>query len=428
MNLTDQQENALNLLKAGKSMFLTGAAGTGKSTIINQFSNYCQEKNINIQITSTTGISALLIGGTTINSFAGYKTDDDIDVKTIIKHPFKRKNWLSTHTLIIDEISMLKPHVLEKLDEIARIIKGNYNYFGGIQLIGVGDFAQLPPVYKDNTKHFCFESELFNKLFPIKVYLTEIVRQNNVIFQDCLNEIRLNNVSEKTIALLEDRIREPEIINNIKPTLLFSTKKDVNTINKKEIDKLIAENAETRNYTATYTVNKPVSTAQKNLYIDILQKNAQAHHNLTLCCGMQIMVTKNIDVENGICNGTRGVITGFIGNLPKIKLLNGNEIIIDYSNWEFISRNIKGNTIATMKQIPLIPAYALTIHKIQGSTLDCAIIDVGNKIFEHGQTYTALSRVKNIENLYLVGFDKDRIICDKRVIEFYRALDRENNQ
>ena len=420
MELNKEQEYALNILKSGKNVFITGSAGTGKTTLIQFYKEFCNQKRVKIALTSTTGISALLINGTTIHSFAGIKTGN-VSITQVLNNKFAVKNWKEVEVLVIDEISMLKPEIFELLNNIAKAVRQNERPFGNIQIIGTGDFAQLPPVYIEDETKFCFESPIWNEIFPKKsiIQLKQIMRQSDNEFKKCLQEIRENNPSEETIALLNTRIRAPKIINGIIPTKLYATKSDVNDINNREIQKLIDQGNEIRIYDSsiTFSMNN-ISEAQKKLLIDRIDKSCPALDNLILPIGAQVMVIFNISLEREIVNGSRGVLIDFIEDFPKIRLLNGLEIVITRQGWKYKEYNSKINVIKS--QIPLIPAYALTIHKSQGATLDTAIIDVGSKIFEHGQLYTALSRVKSIENLYLINFDETKIICNEKVKEFYK--------
>lgn len=419
MKLNKEQEQALNILKSGRNVFITGSAGTGKSTLIEFYKRYCNQRGVKIALTSTTGISALLINGTTIHSFAGIKTGN-VSIGQVLSNKFAVKNWKEVEVLVIDEISMLKPEIFELLNNIAKAIRQNEQPFGNIQIVATGDFAQLPPVYIEEETKFCFESPIWDEIFPITniIHLKQIMRQSDNEFKKCLQEIRANTPSEETIALLNTRIREPRIINGIIPTKLYAVKADVNEINNREIQKLIDQGNELQIYDASITFStNNISDAQKNLLRDRINKSCPALDNLILPIGAQVMVIFNISLEAGIVNGSRGVLIDFIEGFPKIRLLNGTEIVIPRQGWNYKEYNSKINVIKS--QIPLIPAYALTIHKSQGATLDTAIIDVGSKIFEHGQLYTALSRVKSIDNLYLINFDKTRIICNQKVKSFY---------
>jgi len=414
MELNTEQHHALDLLKSGKNVFLTGPAGTGKTTIIKHFTNYCKLKNINIALTSTTGVSALLINGTTIHSFSGIFPNKPFKMNSKIQN-----NWKNNQCIVIDEISMLGPDLLELLDRIAKQARNDYFHpFGGIQIIATGDFAQLPPV-ADKLK-FCFESPTFNDTFE-NVYLTQNMRQSDKQFQDCLEQVRLGNHTEETINIIKERITPPVIKHGIIPTILFPIRKNVDIINNKEIDKLLKDSKENIIYKSVirFQSELPISESRKNLIITKINKMCPAHDILNIPIGLQVMINFNIDIENRIVNGTRGVVIQFnLGN-PVVRLLDGREIVIHTKSWDL---NINSKLTVSKIQLPLIPAYALTIHKCQGATLDTAQIDIGSSIFEHGQTYTALSRVKSLENLYLINFDPKKIICNDKVKEFYKII------
>lgn len=412
--LTEDQQKALEYIKQGKSIFITGAAGTGKSTIINHLPIILPYKKITI--TSTTGVSALLIGGITIHSFSGIQIGN-VPYEKIINNPYIKRKWFNTEILVIDEISMLSLEFFELIAKVGEGIYKNNLPFGGLQLIITGDFAQLPPV-KDNV--FCFESPIWNKVIQNTIYLTKIIRQSDPIFQNCLNEIRLGSISEENYKLLKNRITQVKSKNGIIPTIIFPLKVDVKRINDNNIKKLLDNNNDFIDYKCSFKLSIKVSEQQYKTYIDLINKCCIAEDNLKIVIGMQVMIIANIDIEQGIANGTRGIISSITNGLPEVLLLNNKKIILDYHCWEYYD---KFNNIRVYKyQIPLIPAYAITIHKCQGATIDSCVIDAGKNIFEHGQIYTALSRVKDINRLYLLSFDAGKIICNQKVKNYYNSL------
>jgi ATP-dependent DNA helicase PIF1 len=436
MNLNEEQEYAFELLKLRKNVFITGPGGTGKTTLINKFRQYCVLNDIRIAMTSTTGVSALLINGTTIHSFGGIKTGD-VTIKDVLKNKFAVNNWRYIQVLVIDEMSMLKPEIFELLDGIAKKVRNNISPFGGIQVIGTGDFAQLPPIYEDRKdskdskdQRFCFESDIFGLVFPREniVYLRRIMRQLDKEFQEMLNLIRLGEYNEDHLKMLEARKVEPKIVNGIIPTMLYSLRRDVEAINNRELSKLVKN--ETHVYKSRFRImsndiekNGIISDAQKELLRNRINNACPAMDNLVLPLGAQVMVIYNINLEEQIVNGTRGVVIGFAENemrSPVIRLLDKREITVEQVSWEY--KEYKSSISIIKTQIPLIPAYALTIHKCQGATLDMAIIDAGDSIFEYGQLYTALSRVRSLDNLYLVNFSEKGIMCNPKVKSFYGNL------
>ena len=416
IKLVDKQNEAFSLMVDGHNVFLTGSAGTGKTSCIKLFMKIYKDQKI-MGVTSTTGISALLFGGTTLHSFLGIGLGDksgESIVSNLYTKPHLRKRWVDLEVLIIDEISMLSPELFDKLEYIARRIRRNEKPFGGIQLILSGDFLQLPCINSDG---FCFEAETWNKCITNTIFLTRIIRQSDTNFQECLNEIRIGKLSDKTKKLLDSR-RDVDLTNDfgIKPTKLYSTNKSVDYINDKELDILAQKDIEFYEYNMDIQIYPGVKNAKYS--IDKYKKNCTASENLQLCIGAQVMLLCNLDIENGLVNGSRGIITKFVNDMPVVKFLNGAEIITDYHTWEYEEKDIK---MFNVTQIPLKLAYAITIHKSQGMSLDYAEIDLSN-IFNDGQAYVALSRVKNIFGLSIINVDYTQITASKKAVDFYNQI------
>ena len=421
--LNKQQLEAFNHLKKDKNILITGPAGTGKSKIIESFFKYAKNdikyyQKGSIVKTSTTGSSAFLIGGYTLHSYLGIglgKSDVKTMVSNIRKNKTIRERWINLKTLIIDEISMLSAELFDKLEEIARIIRKNQMFvFGGIQIVMVGDFCQLPII---NSDKFCFESEKWNDVVEKVIYLKDIIRQNDPVYQKCLNEIRMGECSIETVEVLTSRLNKKPIDPNIIPTLLYSRKIDVDRINDENLKKLL-ENNKVYKYKAKYSFEGNVRKNVKEMYMDKIDKNCPAEKVLKLCKGAQVMITCN-NSEIGVVNGSRGVLIGFSDEDPIIKLIDGREVIIEKHTW---SMDISDDKIIKKIQYPLKLAYAITIHKSQGMTLDCVETDIGKSIFEYGQVYVVLSRVKNLDGLLLKNFAKNKIKVHPKVKEFYSNL------
>lgn len=398
-----KQELALKYMKEGKNLFITGPAGAGKTYIINKFRN-----TIKCNVTSTTGISAILINGKTLHSWAGIGLGKGDLLKKVLGNKRAKSRWIKTKILIIDEISMLNPDLFDKLEKIARTIRKSDKPFGGIQLILSGDFCQLPVV---KCEKFCFESKNWEKCVDKTIYLDKIIRQQDPIFIKMLEELRLGIHSDISNELLLSRMIEyPDI--DILPTKLYSTNKSVDIVNKTELLKLNNE---------IYTFTPKIEVIKKNYNPEFMIKFLiKGIENLKLCIGCQVMLSANIDVENKLSNGSRGIIIGFDEkNLPIVKFKCGINVSIEYYKTEYKDDDF--NII--IHRIPLKLAWAITIHKSQGSTLDCVQTNLNSEnIFEFGQAYTALSRVRDLNNLYLDDIDIESFKCNPKVSCFYNTL------
>lgn len=402
--LTNKQQVAYDFLMKKRSVFISGAGGCGKTYLIKHFVENNKNK-LNIGITSTTGTSALLIGGTTIFSYLGILLGEgtvDQLVTMIRKRRHKLKTWKELDVLIIDEISMMKPELFDKLEGVARILRRNNKPFGGIQILASGDFCQLPCVKSDN---YCFEAEQWNNVIQEIVNLDENKRQNNMEFQNMLNEIRFGKVTDKTKEMLNSR--KGAVINNeygIEPTKLYSRNIDVSNTNEIELSKL--ENIYT--YDMKIKLHKHFEKFDHNKYTNMDLK-------LKLAIDCQVILLTNLDIERGLVNGSRGVVIEFKEGYPVVQFMNG---VVEIIKPGVSVINEEEIPIAELTQIPLKLGYAISIHKSQGMTIDCAILDLGN-VFASGQTYVALSRIKTLEGLSLVKINYDKIYTDQRVIQFY---------
>jgi ATP-dependent DNA helicase PIF1 len=430
-----KQTLALDIMKSGANVFITGGAGVGKSYIIRQFiDSYIKDINNivekiksnkgqsnKIAITSTTGVSAVLIGGKTLHSWAGIGLGDGDLVEKVRNNYTASKRWKLIKTLIIDEISMLNPRLFERLDKVAKAIRKSDKPFGGIQLILVGDFCQLPVVKGNGT--FCFDTKIWEECDFEIINLTTVIRQENYKFAKLLQDIRLGNISKETKKLLLSRtgIWTKETCNKdgIKPTLLYSTNKNVDELNNKELNSLIELGMKHIKYKLKSNVQRSsLGMVELNNLIEYQTKDIKT---INIAVGAQVMLTKNLDVERGLANGSRGIVTGFNyeeNNCPIVKFINGiEETITPYK-----SIYIDSDNKIIFTQIPLKLAWATTIHKSQGATLDYVVANLSN-IFEYGQAYVALSRAKNINNLYLTGINFKRINCHPTAKSFYETLE-----
>ena len=389
---------------------------THNTAVIKMFMKLYQ-KDRQIAVTSTTGTSALLLNGTTVHSYLGIGYGNGT-VKSIVDKIYGwswlKKRWNLLECLFIDEISMLDPELFDKLEEIARIVRRNNAPFGGIQIVLSGDFLQLPCV---GTNNFCFEAKSWNKCIKHTIYLNEIMRQGDNTFQEVLNKVRVGNIDDQVKNVLDSRIGAK--LNNefgIKPTGLYSQNNDVDLINDEELDKLSADGRQFYEYKMEVVFYPGVTN--KTASLDKFKKYCIAPETLQLCTGAQVMLLKNLDISNGLANGSRGVVTGFISDMPLVKFLNGEERLMEQNVWEIEENDKK---ILRAQQIPLKVAYAISIHKSQGCSLDYAEIDLAG-VFEYGQAYVALSRVKSLEGLSIIDVDYDCIEAHPKATAYYESL------
>lgn len=422
--LTELQRKAFFSMQMGDSVFITGPAGVGKSHCISVYRNWVSKiDSLNVAVTSMTGVSALEIKGNTIHNWSGIglgKESAGELARTIWSRKKYRKRWLEINVLIIDEISMMTPDTLDKLDHIAKSIRKNSNPFGGIQLILSGDLCQLKPV---KTDEFCYEAKCWPFVIKKMFHFTEIIRQKNKVFQSVLNNIRMGIVTKKDSELLQSRVKLHPPDGIIKPTKLYSRKKIVQKTNTEALNKLKAEGNPSKTYTAKYRIENnssyKLTEKQTKTFVDKMRSRCQAEDLLELAIGSQVMLICNLDVEKGYANGSRGVVAALTDEGPKVYFRNGHEELIDQWTWTDSSEN---RVNVSKIQIPLILADAATIHKAQGCTIDYLEVDLGRSIFDYGQSYTALSRVRELDGLFITDIDYSKIKLHPKVREFYNKL------
>jgi ATP-dependent DNA helicase PIF1 len=439
MDYSKEQIIAYNKYTQRDNIFITGPGGTGKTALIKYIQKDASRKGYNIQVCALTGCAAVLLEckAKTLHSWAGIGLGNgSIEqlVTKITKNRFLKNNWKDTDILIVDEVSMMSQKLFELLDAIGKTIRKNNRPFGGIQLIFSGDFYQLPPVGdKDDpeTTRFCFESQNWSQTFQPHnhIQLTKIFRQLDPIYQKILNQIREGKLRRSSNEILLHHVgREIPQEIAIRPTKLFPTRNKVDQINTTEMNKLTSDEHEFKlkyhsdlDMTASELLKRRQYTREQiQTELAYLKGNLRCDEVVKLKIGSQVMCIVNIELDNGemICNGSQGIVTRLSEQkLPVIRFRNSYEMTMSYHVWP--SDNIPGIGVS---QIPLILAWALTIHKSQGATLDIAEIDAGSGIFECGQTYVALSRVKSLDGLYLTSFDASRIKINRKVQEFYEGL------
>lgn len=388
------QQEALAIMNHGTSVLLTGAAGTGKTYTLNSFVRHARAQGKVVAMTATTGLAATHLNGTTIHAWSGMGVHDELPRDFFTKLSKQRQDIiLKTDVLVIDEISMLHDYRLDLVDKICQKIRESEKPFGGLQVILCGDFFQLPPVNRQDSKNgsFITDSRVWLEGDFIVCYLTEQYRQkDDQSYTDILNGIRAGVLTRRQLATLQSRtqaIADPWSTM----TRLLTTNIDVDTINNGHLAELQAESVE---YDSFY------SGAQK--YVDQLKKSCLAAEKLELKIGAHVMCIKN-STERKYVNGSVGLVESFEQgtNYPRVRLTNGKLITIKPDTWELIDGDKRR---ASISQLPLRLAWAITVHKSQGMTLDAARIDLSNAFVE-GMGYVALSRVKSLEHLILDGLN-----------------------
>ena len=442
-----RQSSALDILKTGQNVFLTGSAGSGKTYTLNQYINYLRARRVPVAVTASTGIAATHMNGTTIHSWSGIGIKDELsdrDLTNLSRKQFLADRLKDTAVLIIDEISMLHAKQLNLVNQVLKHVRKNDAAFGGIQVVVAGDFFQLPPIGskgESNREKFAFMSEAWlDAKFHI-CYLSEQHRQvseaanGGLDLDDILNQIRRQEVTFEAIAALEATFDQNVDINR---TRLYTHNLNVNKINDKE---LAALEGETMRFEAT-------STGDSKL-VETLKKTVRTQDDLVLKVGAKVMFIKN-NSELGVSNGTMGELIGFAAvkiddskdtsddliedtaqdaiakntknkakkdkeskeklkdkkpttqKMPVVRLNSGREVIAEPEEW--IIEDETGDVLASYLQVPLCLAWAITIHKSQGMTLEAAEIDL-SRTFELGQGYVALSRLKSLAGLQLLGMN-----------------------
>jgi ATP-dependent DNA helicase PIF1 len=409
--LTDEQNLIIETVLKGKSLFFTGSAGTGKSFLLRTLIKILEDKKSDLKlfITASTGIAAVNVGGTTVHSFSGIGLGGE-NKETLLKKVscslWAREKWLQCDILIVDEISMLLGDIFEKIEYIGSKIRQNDKPFGGIQVILCGDFFQLPPVaINPNIKHiYCFQTPAWEKTIGNSVYqLTKVFRQDDLKFVSLLNRIRIGDLNQEVIKELDSIVEKTKKTKSSDDYVkLYPHKTSVESINKNFLTKL----------------NKPIKTfvAQDNgkeTFVNSLKKHCQAVDRLQLCEGARVICIFNIDVERQIVNGSRGTVVGF-ETYPIVLFSNGVTEQMKPFLWEIKDGK---KTLATRRQVPLILAWALTVHKSQGMGIDKLEIDLKD-VFEHGQGYVALSRATSLDGLRLLNYTKQKISADPIVMDF----------
>jgi len=408
-----RQATALNILKTGKNVFITGSAGTGKTYLLQQYIQYLKERRIYPTIVAPTGIAASHLKGQTIHSFFALGIRDTVVdngyVEFLLAKSYLKSRFSKLQVLIIDEVSMVSPEIFSSMDKILRAFKSTPEPFGGIQVVISGDFFQLPPVSKVfKEKRFAWQSPAWRSLALESCYLSEKFRQEDNVLIQILDEIRSGEVSESSRHSLERRFGV-SVSRDFNPTKLYTHNVDVERINIEKLNQLQGE-PKFFKYSS--------KGSAKN--IEKIFKSSLVLETLTLKEDAVVIFIKN-NPEKGYLNGTTGVVVGFEGDIPLVQITSGQKIRVIAEDWTI--ENDKGESVATVSQLPLRLAWAITIHKSQGMTLDAAQIDL-SKTFEVGQGYVALSRIKHLDGLELLGINEMALRVDPLILRIDEPIQK----
>ncbi|XP_072199383.1 ATP-dependent DNA helicase PIF1 isoform X2 [Excalfactoria chinensis] len=404
--LSVEQEAVLGAVCSGKSVFFTGCAGTGKSFLLKKIVGSLPPNST--YATASTGVAACHIGGTTLHAFAGIGSGKAPLEQCIqlAERPGVRQHWLACQRLIIDEISMVDGKFFDKLEAVARAVRKRDEPFGGIQLIICGDFLQLPPVCK---------AKSWRKCIHINMELTEVRRQTDKTFISLLSAVRLGRCTEEVIRLLMQTATNRSECDGILATRLCTHKDDVELTNERRLRQLPGDL-----HTFEALDSDPV-------LVKLIDAQCPVGGRVELKVGAQVMLAKNLDVSQGLVNGARGVVVGFETEqkgLPKVRFLCGVTRVIKMERWLFKGPS---GVHLSRQQLPLKLAWAISIHKSQGMSLDSVEISL-SRVFESGQAYVALSRARSLAGLRVLDFDPKVVRADPTVLQFYRQLKRHQLQ
>uniref|UniRef100_G3TPG9 ATP-dependent DNA helicase PIF1 n=1 Tax=Loxodonta africana TaxID=9785 RepID=G3TPG9_LOXAF len=412
--LSEEQAAVLRVVLKGQSIFFTGSAGTGKSYLLKRILGSLPP--MGTVATASTGVAACHIGGTTLHAFAGIGSGKAplAQCVALAQRPGVRQGWLNCQRLVIDEISMVEADLFDKLEAVARAVRQQDEPFGGIQLIICGDFLQLPPVTKGSQPpQFCFQAKSWRKCIPVILELTEVWRQADQAFISLLQAVRLGRCSDEVTRQLRATAAHKVGRDGIVATRLCTHQDEVALTNERWLQELPGE---VHSFEAMDSDPEQART---------LDAQCPASRVLQLKLGAQVMLVKNLAVSRGLVNGARGVVVGFEAEgrgLPQVRFLCGITEVIRADRWTV---QATGGQLLSRQQLPLQLAWAISIHKSQGMSLDCVEISLG-RVFASGQAYVALSRARSLQGLRVLDFDPMVVCCDPRVLRFYATLRRDS--
>lgn len=410
------QKEALDILKTGRNVFLTGAAGSGKTYVLREYIKYLKELNANIGVTASTGIAATHMGGVTIHSWAGIGIRDYLNKNDLIEISEKKhikEKLKDVSVLIVDEISMLHHFRLDLVDAVLKEIKKSQDPFGGTQVIFCGDFFQLPPVKKSGDKdvYFAYHSNAWKSLDLKVCYLEEQYRQKDMEYLKVLNAVRSASTGEDTLEILKNRFGKNY---DFEPTKLYSHNKNVDSENESELKKINGKIFE-------YEMRQ----RGKQSMVEALKKSCLAPETLKLKVGAKVMFVKN-NFDEGYVNGTLGIVEKCGYEEIVVRTKENKVINVERTTWVIEE---DGKIKAEINQYPLRLAWAITIHKSQGMSLDAAEVDLSDS-FEKGMGYVALSRVRSLDGLFLKGLNDIALQVNDEVLTFdkhFKKLSEKNS-
>lgn len=408
--LSPEQEYALELLRSGENVFLTGGAGSGKSYLIRHFMQELDPKQT--PILASTGAAAVLLGGRTFHSFFGLGIMEG-GVDATLERASKDRRLMArlrkVEGVIIDEISMIPGAALMIAEVLTQKARESKLPWGGMKIICVGDFAQLPPVTRSGDRDWAFRNEVWERSGFQVCQLSHNQRVQDNSFLDVLSDVRYGKVTSRVFDFLSEKVRPHD--EEDPGTRLFGRRDMSENFNQKKLSEIRE---------VEVVIDSIYLGSEK--YIETLAKMAPVPQKLTLKIGCRVIFLQN-DPQKRWINGTRGVVTKIELDKITVKKDQGREVSVDKTT--FSLQDAEGNVNATVIQFPLNLAYATTIHKSQGATLDELWCDL-RSLWEPGQAYVALSRLRSADGLKLVGWNPKSIIVDSKVLEFYRTMNETN--
>lgn len=410
------QSLALEIMLEGNNVVLTGPAGSGKTYVLNEFIRRAKREGKYVAVTATTGLAATHLGGNTIHAWSGIGISDQLH-QNFLEHLLKGRRDIieGTDVLVIDEISMLHDYRLDMVDEVARKVRRDDRPFGGIQVILCGDFFQLPPVNRNDSRQgsFVVNASVWEEFDPVVCYLDEQHRQDDDDFLEILNAMRAGDVRRSHAEKLLERVDAELAVGTELATELHTVNIDVDRINASRLKSI---GGGEQHY--------EMVTTGKEQYVETLKRSCLALPMLVLKKGALVMAIKN-SAEKRYANGSLGTVIGFEKdtNYPIVQLHSGRTVTMTPETWELRDGDKKR---ASLSQIPLRLAWAITVHKSQGMTLDAARVDL-RRAFVEGMGYVALSRVRRLENLSLVGINRMALQISPEALEIDKQLRRKSS-